>query len=154
MPTIPRVNHQTQEVFDMKVERLPDGSYAEVVALPDGTTVTSSSVYSALTADIDAGASVSDAIDIGQGQMATHVVLPADLLGNKIQFKVSADGETFVDLYDKTGTIVSQVAAASRAIAIPDALIGVRHFQVVTYTDAAVQAQDAAMTLTILRATV
>lgn len=35
MGSIPKVNHQTQEVFEMKVEQLPDGSYADVVSVPD-----------------------------------------------------------------------------------------------------------------------
>ena len=103
---------------------------------------------------IPAGASISLAVDIGDGRMATHLILPDGFEGNAIQFKVSHEGATFVDLYDKTGTIVKPTAGASRAIVLPDGLVGIRHFSIVAYTTAAVQVQAAARTLFVLTASV
>lgn len=46
-------------------------------------------------------------------------VTPAALTGTAFTFLVSADGSTFVGLYDQTNTRISVTVAASRAYSLP-----------------------------------
>lgn len=79
------------------------------------------------TATILSGASLSGAIDLGPNR-AFAIVMPASWTTANLTFQGSADGITYNNLYDDTGTEVSVTAAASQYIVVssPAKLLGVR----------------------------
>lgn len=95
------------------------------------------------------GASLSTALDLGEGRVA-FLVMPAAWTAADISFQVSADGAAFVDLFKPDGTEYTLTVAASRAILLPLAdFLGIRHIKIRSgKTGAAVnQAADRAMKL-------
>lgn len=83
------------------------------------------------TATILSGASLSGAIDLGPNR-AFAIVMPASWTTANLTFQGSADGITYNNLYDDTGTEVSVTAAASQYIVVssPAKLLGVRWIKV------------------------
>lgn len=70
------------------------------------------------TATIANGASLSGVIDCGRARLA-KINMPAAWTAASITFQTSADGTTWRDLYDSTGTEYSVTVAANRSIIIP-----------------------------------
>jgi hypothetical protein len=66
----------------------------------------------AVTATIANGATVSGAVDLGAATV-TGIQMPAAFTGTTLTFQVSADGSTYVPLYDSSGTLQSMTVAVS-----------------------------------------
>lgn len=66
----------------------------------------------AVTATIANSATVSNAVTLDAATI-TGIVMPAAFTGTTLTFQVSADGSTYVALYDSTGTLESMTVAVS-----------------------------------------
>lgn len=75
------------------------------------------SVY--FTATIPSGESLSNAVRLGE-RKHVGLIMPSAWTAADVTFQVSADGATFVNLYDKTGTEASTKADASQGIQLGD----------------------------------
>lgn len=73
------------------------------------------------TATITSGQTVSAAVAI-VGVSILGIVTPAALTGTAFTFQVSADGSTYVPLYDAGGVQVSVAVAASRGVYLDPAI--------------------------------
>jgi hypothetical protein len=69
------------------------------------------------TADIAAGASLSQAMDM-EGTAILGLIVPAGWTTANFTFQGSHDKESWYNIYDDDGTEVTVVAAASRAISV------------------------------------
>ena len=102
------------------------------------------------TATILSGASLSGSIDLGTTRLFA-IIMPAAWTTANLTFQVSADGTTYNNLYDDTGTEVTVTAAASQYIVIssPAKMLGARWFKVRsgTNTSAVNQAADRVVTI-------
>ena len=67
------------------------------------------------TATISSGGSLSGAVDLGT-LTAACIVMSAAWTAADLTFEVSADGSTYVDLYDSIGNEYTVTAAASEAL--------------------------------------
>lgn len=86
----------------------------------------------ARTVTIAASGTNTDAIDLGTARLA-GVQIPAAWDAANITLEVSADGVTFVPLYNQAGTIVTLTAATSRVVQAPFVdLIAYRHIKLVS----------------------
>lgn len=74
----------------------------------------------AVTATIDNGASLSDAVHV-RDQTLVAVAMPASWTAASLTFQASHDGTTYRDVYDAEGTEFEVAAAASRWIALDPA---------------------------------
>lgn len=67
---------------------------------------------------IAAGASLSGAIEIGERATALMLVMPDQWTAAGLTVQTSPDGVTYQNLYDRNGTEVAIVTAASRNVAL------------------------------------
>lgn len=105
---------------------------------------------SGVSAVIANGASLSGAVDLGRNTLV-GIVMPAAWTAANLTFQVSADGVTYSDLYDNTGTEKSVTAAAGRFIfTVPADWVGIRFVKVRSGTAAAAINQGAARTLQLI----
>lgn len=72
-----------------------------------------------LTAIIPTGQALSSPVKLGE-RKHVGLIMPAAWTAADITFQVSADGTTFVNLYDKTGAEVVYKAVAGAGIQISD----------------------------------
>jgi len=77
------------------------------------------------------GGTVSDAISF-QPFAQGGFVLPAAFTGTAVSFQVSADGVTYVALYDATNTLVSIAVTQGRGYAFPIALFAFGFVKIVS----------------------
>jgi len=104
-----------------------------------------------VTVTIANGASLSGAVDLGPNRLFA-IIMPAAWTTANLTFQVSADGTTYNNLYDDTGTEVTVTAAASQYIVIssPAKMLGARWFKVRSGTNASAVNQAAARVVTIV----
>lgn len=90
-------------------------------------------VVRTLTATIAAGQTVSDVIDLGRANALVGIQMPGTFVGTSLTFQASADGSTYVALYDRDGQAVSVVVSTSRYIYLDPAIFaGVPYLKVVS----------------------
>jgi len=70
---------------------------------------------------IEAGESLSDAIDCGNGEMV-RITMPADWSGGVLTFAISTDGEGFNDVYSFDGDEVAINVVRGSAVFVPQAM--------------------------------
>lgn len=85
-----------------------------------------------VTATIANGASLSDAVDCGDGFRPVRIIIPASWTTANLTFQTSNDGVAFNDAYyDYGGEVTVAVGGASRAIVLPPSIFfGIRRFKV------------------------
>lgn len=122
---IQSVDQNVKRGFDDRA----DGSFAPiVVAVADQVT--------ALTASIPNGQSITANLDLGTSRLV-RISTPAAWTAANLTFQVSADGATWVNLYDASGNEYTVTAAASRGIIIPlSDFLGVRYIAIRSGTSA------------------
>lgn len=99
---------------------------------------------------IPEGGSVSDVVDL-DGVHLVGIQMPATWDAANITFQASADGVTFADLYNQSGSEVTVDAAAGRFIALdPTLFAGIRFLKVRSGTAATPVNQAAARTLILV----
>jgi hypothetical protein len=99
----------------------PGYEYQQQIVGSDGVTVWDPGSKTLVTATIASGASTSGAIALGAGTI-TGIVLPAAFTGTALSFQVSADGSTYVALYDSTNTLESMTVAQGRGYSVNPAV--------------------------------
>ena len=104
-----------------------------------------------ITFVIGAGQSLSEAVDLSDVR-ALAVQLPASInSATALTFQGSADGVTYNNLFDSTGTEVSIAVAASRFVALdPAVFAGIPYLKARTGTSGSPTAQTADITLTLV----
>ena len=103
----------------------------------------------AATASISNGQSLSGAIDLGGARLA-YIQMPASWTAAALTFQASADGVTYVDLYDNDGVEYSASVAASQGIIVPlTDFLGIRYLKVRSGTSAVPVNQGGDRTLTL-----
>lgn len=96
-----------------------------------------------ITASIPAAGSITPAIDVGSYRLA-RVQIPATWTAAPLTFQMSADGVTYGDLFDATGTEYTAQVAAGRAVLLPLIdFIGARFIKIRSGPTAAPVAQAA-----------
>lgn len=77
---------------------------------------------------------VSDALSLGSvGHTVVGLITPGTLTGTAFTFQASADGTTYVAVYDKTGAAYSVTVSTSRYILLPPAdFAGIQYLKVVS----------------------
>ena len=100
---------------------------------------------------IDSGASLSPAVDLIDTRLFGFV-MPAAWTAAAMTFSVSADGVTYNDLYDDTGTEVNLTVSASKFIALsnPQRFLGIRYLKVRSGTTGSAVNQGAARTIQLV----
>lgn len=99
---------------------------------------------------IAAGQSLSAEIDFGAGTLV-GIAMPAAWTAASLTFQVSADGTTWNELYNASGTEVSVIAAAGQFIAIdPTQWRGINAIKVRSGTAASPVVQAALAALTFI----
>lgn len=84
------------------------------------------------TVTIANAGTVSDALELNQATLL-GVITPAALTGTEMSFQVSADGTTYVALYDGSGLAYSVYVGTSRAVPLDGAaFMGWRFVKVVS----------------------
>lgn len=73
------------------------------------------------TATIANGATVSGVVALDAATV-TGIVLPAAFTGTSLSFQVSADGSTYVALYDSTNTLESMTVTQGRGYSVNPAV--------------------------------
>jgi len=102
------------------------------------------------TATIAAGASLSDAIDIGPDETVVRLIMPGVWTAAVLTLQASHDGTTYCVHTDRSGNEYTITAAASKSIGIPPAdLIGVRFLKLQSGTSGAVVNQAAARSIIV-----
>ena len=85
---------------------------------------------------IASGATTSDSIEIVKGSRWGVIQLPTIDVGT-VQWQVSSDDSTFVDVYDSLGVIVIIASSTgARACAMPAGVLAARYFRVVAASQA------------------
>lgn len=86
-----------------------------------------------MTVKIAASGTKTDAIDLGTARLA-GIQIPSAWTTANVTFEVSADGTTFVPLYDQTGSVVTlTVGGTSRVVQAPFAdLLAYRSIKLVS----------------------
>lgn len=108
-----------------------------------------SSVSEVKTATIANGASLSGAINCGNGT-AKVLQAPADQEGTIYTFQSSLDGVTYGNLYDETGTEYQVTMASSRVIFLdPKVFYGLQYLKIRTGTAASASAQTGAAAIKV-----
>jgi hypothetical protein len=79
--------------------------------------------YPAATTVMASGASATGPVD-GRSGSAFGIMVPAAFTGTVINFAVSADGLTWVPLYDASNALVAQTIAPGRGYSITTAVAG------------------------------
>lgn len=85
----------------------------------------------AQTVTIASGQTVGSGVDGAQFTVA-GLLVPAVFTGTAVTFQVSADGLTFVGLYDITGAAVSVAVVANRAYDLPGELMPWAYWNIVS----------------------
>ena len=106
-----------------------------------------------ISVDIPAAADgLSPAINVGNYR-ASGIQMPAAWTAGNLTFQVSADGVTYADLYDNTGTEYTATAAASRVILLPAVdFIGIQYLKIRSGTSGTPVQQAAVRSLKVLLA--
>lgn len=107
---------------------------------PENTTTTTAVITIANSTTISAAVSLIGVSILG-------IVTPAALTGTAITFQVSADGSTYVPLYDSTNTQVSVTVAASRGYYLDPAIFAAWRYAKVVSGSA--EAADRTFTLLV-----
>lgn len=95
------------------------------------------------------GTSLSPAIDLADDRLHT-IMMPAAWTAANLTFQVSADGVSFIDLFNAAGEVVV-TAAAARALALDQAMFpAFRHVKIRSGTAGVPVNQVAARDLTLL----
>lgn len=103
------------------------------------------------TATIANGASLSGAVDLGAGAVLAAIYMPAAWTAASLTFQASADGVTYVDVYDDGDVEYEIAAAASRSIKVSlEDFIGVRYLKVRSGTTATPVAQGASRSIVLV----
>ena len=111
---------------------------------PDAVTVTAS------TATIANGASLSDSVAVGAGQVIWGVIIPSAWTAAQISFDVSHDsGVTYTSLRDPAGNEHVNAVAVSTFIPFPT-VVGVTNIKIRSGISGTVVAQGAQRLLTVL----
>lgn len=99
--------------------RIPGGQRLAAILAggPAGAAVTGAALPAALAATILSGASLTDAIDLGDARLS-RIAMPATWTTANLSFQVSYDGVTYNNLFDSSGVEVTVTAAAARAISL------------------------------------
>lgn len=99
-------------------------------AAPDGS-YPAPGVRTNYSVTISNGTSLSSAVDLG-GTTLFAIQIPASWTTANITFQASADGVTYANLYDSTGTEVTVTAAASEFIVFssPAPWLGIRFIKI------------------------
>lgn len=85
-----------------------------------------------VTATIANGGTLSDAVDLGASTVC-GLILPAAFTGTGLSFQVSADGVTYVALYDSSNTAESMTVTQGRAYSVnPSVFAGWQYAKVVS----------------------
>jgi hypothetical protein len=100
----------------------------------------------ATPASILSGQTVGVAVSLA-GVSILGIVTPAALTGTTITFQVSADGTTYVPLYDGTNTLVSFTVAVSRGYYLDPIIFASWRF--VKLVSGAAEAADRVITLLV-----
>lgn len=141
-PAIVRADDCGSSLYDVYGRPCMSGSVAAV-----GAQVTTT------TATITNGTSLSTGIDLGTARLS-RIVIPAAWTAANITFQASADGVTYADLYDASGTEYTiTVGGASRSIIVPLAdFVGIRYVKVRSGTTGSPvnQGADRALTLVLV----
>ncbi len=87
--------------------------------------------FAAVELTIPENNTVSDAKRTGFKSTPVAIIFPT-MVGTSVTFKVSYDGVTFLDLYDKTGTLVTVNKVAGYRALDPDAFMSVQELKVVS----------------------
>ena len=102
------------------------------------------------TATIANGASLSDAVDLGDAR-AARIVMPASWTTANLTFQTSPDGSTWNNLYDSYDTEYTVKAAASRSILLPLVdFLSIRYLKVRSGTSGSAVNQGGARSLQIV----
>ena len=111
-----------------------------------------SATITVAAAAIANGQSLSGAVDLGTGRLV-NIQMPAAWTDAVLSFQTSADGVTYADLFDVTGSEYTVYASASRSIVVPrDAFIGTRYLKIRSGLSGAAVAQggDRSLSLTLV----
>jgi hypothetical protein len=95
----------------------PQHGYEMQLVGSDGVTVWDPGSKTLATATIASAATTSGAITLGANTI-TGMVLPAAFTGTALSFQVSADGATYVALYDSTNTLETMTVAQGRGYSV------------------------------------
>lgn len=99
---------------------------------------------------IDAGSALSAAVDL-DGVALVGIQMPASWTAANLTFQVSADGVTYADLYNQSGSEVVVTAAANRYIALDPTLFqGIRRLKIRSGTSGTPVNQAASRTLLLV----
>lgn len=102
------------------------------------------------TATVALGESLSGAVDCSAGR-AARISMPAAWDTANLTFQASADGVTYNNLYDSSGTEYTVTAAASRSILLPLVdFISIRYLKIRSGTSGSAVNQTAARTITLV----
>lgn len=97
------------------------------------------------------GASLSDAVDIGQGAAVVRIGMPTAWTAAVLTLSVSDDNVTYRNLYDRNGNEYTLQAGTARSIIVPPAdTYGSRYLKVRSGTSGTPVTQATAQTLRVL----
>lgn len=103
-----------------------------------------------VTVTIPSGGALSNAVDL-DGVKLLGIQMPAAWDAANLTFQVSADGNSFADFYNQSGSEVVINANANRYIALDPALFaGIRYLRIRSGTSAAPVNQTASRTLRLV----
>lgn len=97
------------------------------------------------------GAALSGIVDIGEGWVASKVLIPGAITGTKLTFQISPDGVTFYNLKTSAGAELEPAMAASDSISLGlTEFMGIRYLKLRTGTSGAPTLQAAERTLKVI----
>ena len=100
---------------------------------------------------IASGASLTDAIDLGEDQYICGVVMPAAWTAANLTLQASHNGSDFADLYDQDGSEVEITVDIDMFVVLsPDSVWGFRHVKVRSGTTGTPVNQAAERTLVLV----
>lgn len=103
-----------------------------------------------VTATIANGASLSDALDLGNARLYS-IQMPAAWTAAALTFQASAEGVTYADVHDTNGTELSYTVAASRFVRLtPDPWFGTRFLKIRSGTSGTPVNQGGARIITLV----
>lgn len=88
--------------------------------MSDTVTIQNAFARRTYPATVPASGSVSGTVDMG-GVTLTGLVMPGTLTNGTVYFRVSADGVSYVPLYDAVGSRIQVLVGASRAYSLDPA---------------------------------
>jgi hypothetical protein len=107
-------------------------------------------VFNDLAATIANGASLSGAVNLGNGGLAA-IVMPSAWTAAVLTFQGSSDGTNFYNLYDDTGSEITATVSTSRIVALqPSLFAGLRYVKVRSGTSGAAVNQGGERALVLL----